>query len=130
MLSIPLGRLVSTTVDFTADPVVPRTTSDDHGQRTGRKVRMDVGYLLRTFVEKNRGRQPNHSYRTFLAAVNALHSSPLQKTIFLIDDGGSFCEIAHCHIPSLSNLAVHRRLFGGSRSSWLCHVLSRRTQPR
>lgn len=129
-MSIPLGRLVSATVDFTADPVVPRTTSDDHGQRTGRKARMDVGYLLRTSVEKNRGRLPNRSCRTFLAAVNAMHSSPLQKTVFFIDDGGFFCEIAHCHIQSLSNLAVHRRLFGGSRSSWLGHVLSRRTQPR
>lgn len=91
---------------------------------------MAAGYLLRTSVEKSRGRQPNQSCRTSLAAANAMHSSPLQKTIFFIDDGGFFCEIAHCHNLSLSNLAVHRRLSGGSRSSWLGHVLRRHTRPR
>lgn len=90
---------------------------------------MGAGYLLTTSDEMRRGSQPNHSCRTLSVAVNATHSSPLQKTTLFIDDGGSSCGGAHFHTLSLGNLAVHRRLFDDSHSWWLGRVLRRHSQP-
>lgn len=100
--------------EVTADPVVRRMTPDDRGRQAGRIARMGVGYSLKTSAEMNRGTRSNCSCRTFVASVKTMHSSPMQKTTLFIVDDGSSCGNAHCRSPSLGNLAVHRRLFGGS----------------